>query len=57
MSLVVARKPAVLTTRAGPEQDAVAIDDEDAAVGSQRAHDLRRPEPAGHAVERDRGAR
>ena len=39
---------------AGPEQDAVAVDDEDAAVGGQRAHDLRRPEAAGHAVERDR---
>ena len=43
---------------AGPEQDAVAVDDEDAAVGGQRAHDLRRPEAPGHAVERDRrGAR
>ena len=41
---------------AGPEQDAVAVDDEDAAVGGQRAHDLRRPEAADHAVERDRRA-
>ena len=41
---------------AGAEQDAVAVDDEDAAVGGQRAHDLRRPEAADHAVERDRRA-
>ena len=41
---------------AGAEQDAVAVDDEDAAVGGQRAHDLRRAEAAGHAVERDRRA-
>jgi len=38
----------------GAEQDAVAIDDEHAAVRRQRAEDLRRPEPAGHAVEHDR---
>ena len=41
---------------AGAEQDAVAVDDEDPAVGGQRAHDLRRAEAAGHAVERDRRA-
>jgi hypothetical protein len=42
--------------RRGAEQDAVAIDEEDAAVRRQRAEDLRGAEPAGHAVERDRGA-
>ena len=40
--------------RTGAEQDSVAVDDEDAAVGSQRAHDLRRTQAAGHAIERDR---
>src|SRR5262249_49933397 len=39
----------------GAEQDAVAVDDEPPAVRRQRAEDLRRPEPAGHAVEYDRG--
>src|SRR5262249_44387995 len=34
--------------------DAVAVDDENPAVRRQRAEDLRRPEPAGHAVEHDR---
>ena len=42
--------------RMGPEQNAVAIDDEDAAVGRQGAVEERRPLPADHAVERGRGA-
>jgi hypothetical protein len=57
MSLVVARKPAVLITAHGAEQHAVAVDDEDPPVGGERAEDLGRPEPAGDAIERDRGAR
>ena len=56
MSFVVARKPAVFTTADGAEQDAVAVDDEYAAVRRQRAEDLRRAEPASHAVEHDRRA-
>jgi len=39
---------------AGAEQDAVAVDDEHAAVRRQRAEDLRRAEAASHAVEHDR---
>jgi hypothetical protein len=35
--------------------DAVAVDEEDAAVRGERAENFRRPEPAGHAIERDRG--
>ncbi len=42
---------------AGAEQHAVAVDDEDAAVGGDGAEDLRRPEPAGHPVEHHRRAR
>ena len=40
----------------GAEQDAVAVDDEHPAVRRQGAEDLRRSEPSGHAIERDRSA-
>src|SRR5262245_24999912 len=42
---------------AGAEQDAVAVDDKDAAVGGEGAEDLGGAEAAGDPVERDRGAR
>src|SRR5262249_45584380 len=41
---------------AGAEQDAVAVDEEDAAVRAQVTQDLRGPEPSDHAIERDRPA-
>ena len=40
----------------GAEQDAVAVDEEDAAVRRQRAEDFRGAQPADHAVEHDRRA-
>jgi hypothetical protein len=42
--------------RMGAEQDAVAVDDEDAAIGGQGAVDQRGSLPADDAVERGRGA-
>src|SRR5947207_10127492 len=42
--------------RARAEQDAVAVDDEDAAVGIEAAKNFRRSKPADHAIENDRTA-
>ena len=43
--------------RARAEQDAVAVDQEDAAVGGQAAEKFRWPQSAGDAIERHRRAR